>query len=149
EEVERQITFPVEQALGGLPRLEQVRSLSKFGLSQVVVTFADGTDVYFARQQIAERMNSVELSEGLPRPRLGPVATGLAEVLHSPAPSRKPSLWKVREVQEWVIRPALRTVPGTAEINTWGGLEHQFQVRIDPARLVKYGVSFDQVTQAV
>ncbi len=165
-EVERQITFPVEQALGGLPRIEQVRSLSKFGLSQVIVTFADGTGIYFARQVLNERLGTVELSEGLPRPQLGPVATGLGEVLHYTVSNRQydqddpahasgvvdhgsHARTMVRELQEWVLRPALRTVPGTAEINTWGGLEHQYQVRIDPQRLIQYSVSFDQVMQAV
>jgi cobalt-zinc-cadmium resistance protein CzcA len=155
EEVERQITFPVELALGGLPRLEQVRSLSKFGLSQVTVVFADGTDIYFARQVVNERLGTVELSEGLPRPRLGPVATGLGEVFHytvrstKPGPSTPAELRRLREIQDWVLRPALRTVAGTAEINSWGGLETQYQVRIDPDKLLKYNLSFDQVMQAV
>src|SRR5437016_11357329 len=82
EEVERQITFPIEQAIGGLPRLQQLRSVSKFGLSQVVVTFSDGTDIYFARQVINERLGTVELPTGMERPKLGPVATGLGEVFH-------------------------------------------------------------------
>src|SRR5438876_11128391 len=82
EEVEQQITFPVEQVLSGLPGLEKVRSLSKFGLSQVVVTFRDGTDVYFARQLVNERLNSAALPEGVERPKLGPVATSLGEVYH-------------------------------------------------------------------
>src|SRR5262245_65105595 len=79
EEVEQQITFPVEQVLSGLPRLQQLRSVSKFGLSQVVATFEDGTDIYFARQVINERLGTVELPVGLERPRMGPVATGLGE----------------------------------------------------------------------
>jgi cobalt-zinc-cadmium resistance protein CzcA len=148
-EVERQITFPVEQALGGLPRVEQVRSLSKFGLSQVVVVFADGTDIYFARQVVNERLTTVELPEGLPRPRMGPVATGLGEVFHYTITSPRRSMVQLRHLQDWTIRPALRTVPGTAEINSWGGLERQFQVRADPARLLEYNVSFDQLLQAV
>jgi cobalt-zinc-cadmium resistance protein CzcA len=82
QEVESQITAPVEQAISGLPALEQVRSLSKFGLSQVIVTFADGTDIYFARQLLNERLGAIELPEGMPRPVLGPVATGLGEVFH-------------------------------------------------------------------
>jgi cobalt-zinc-cadmium resistance protein CzcA len=148
-EVERQISFPVEQALGGLPRIDLVRSMSKFGLSQVTVQFGDGTDIYFARQQVAERMNSVELSEGLSRPRLGPVATGLGEVFHYTVSGRRHNMRRLRELQEWVIRPALRTVAGTAEVNTWGGLELQYQVRVDPARLLHYDLTFEQVLQAV
>ena len=82
EETERQITFPVEQALSGLPRLQEVRSISKFGLSQVVVIFEDGTDIFFARQLILERLSAIELPEGLPRPEMGPISTGLGEVFH-------------------------------------------------------------------
>src|SRR5262245_65343662 len=82
EEVETQITAPVEQALGGLPRLQQLRSVSKFGLSQVVVTFDDGTDIYFARQLINERLSTAQIPEGVLRPKMGPVATGLGDVLH-------------------------------------------------------------------
>jgi cobalt-zinc-cadmium resistance protein CzcA len=152
EEVERQITFSVEQAIGGIPGLQQVRSVSKFGLSQVVVTFADGTDIYFARQLITERLNTVELPEGMPKPRLGPVATGLGEVFHYLLTSdRKDSgeLMDLRSLQEWVLKPVLRTVPGTAEINSWGGLEKQYQVRIEPRQLSNFDVTFSQVLQAI
>src|SRR5262245_55470382 len=147
EQVERQITFPIEQSIGGLPRLEQVRSLSKFGLSQVTVVFADGTDIYFARQLVNERLGTAGLPEGTARPRMGPVATGLGEVFHYLVRSPKRDLAQVRSLQDWVIRPALRTVPGTAEVNSWGGLEKQFQVRVDPLRLRKYELSFEQVAQ--
>ncbi|MBL8765277.1 MAG: efflux RND transporter permease subunit [Phycisphaerae bacterium] len=149
EEVERQITFPVEQALGGLPRLENLRSISKFGLSQVVATFADGTDIYFARQVIAERLGTVELPAGITRPQMGPIATGLGEVFHYILSSDTHDLTELRTLQDWVIKPALRTVPGVAEVNSWGGYEKQFQVRIDPDRLVKHSLTFDQVTEAL
>src|SRR5258706_16458243 len=82
EEVERQITFPIEQAISGLPGLEQLRSISKFGMSQVVVLFRDGTDIYFARQLINERLSTVNMPQGIARPKMGPVATGLGEVFH-------------------------------------------------------------------
>src|SRR5205085_2075237 len=82
EEVEQQITFPIEQALGGLPRLVQLRSVSKFGLAQVVATLEDGTDIYFARQLVNERLSTVELPQGIERPKMGPVSTGLGEVFH-------------------------------------------------------------------
>ncbi|MCK6478623.1 MAG: efflux RND transporter permease subunit [Planctomycetaceae bacterium] len=149
EEVEQQITFPVEQAIGGLPRLEQVRSISKFGLSQVVVVFEDGTDVYFARQLIAERLSTVELPEGLPRPEMGPVATGLGEVFHYVVTGTGKDLTELRTIQDWVVKPGLRTVPGTAEINSWGGFEKQYQVRLDPAKLLKYGLTLEEVVTAV
>src|SRR6516165_9115833 len=131
EEVERQITFPVEQAINGLPRLQQLRSISKFGLSQVVVVFADGTDIYFARQMVNERLNLAEIPEGIPRPKMGPVATGLGEVFHYLVTSkgteqaklteaeRVEKLTHLRTIQDWVIKPGMRTVPGTAEINGW------------------------------
>jgi cobalt-zinc-cadmium resistance protein CzcA len=167
EEVEKQVTAPVEQALGGLPALQQVRSISKFGLSQVVVTFVDGTDVYFARQQVNERLGSVALPQGLPHPTLGPVATGMGEVFHYLLKNRSRSApvstepkessseaapvdpTELRTVQDWIVRPALRTVHGTAEINGWGGQAKQFQVLIDPELLLKYDISFDQVVRAV
>jgi cobalt-zinc-cadmium resistance protein CzcA len=149
QEVESQITAPVEQGISGLPALRQVRSVSKFGLSQVVATFADGTDVYFARQQITERLGSIALPEGMPRPTLGPVATGMGEVFHYIVTSDHADLTELRTLQDWVIRPALRAVPGTAEINGWGGLQKQYQVLIDPNLLLKYDVTFDQVVRAL
>jgi cobalt-zinc-cadmium resistance protein CzcA len=161
EEVEQRITFPVEQSLGGLPGLVGVRSVSKFGLSQVVVTFKDGTDVYFARQLVNERLNSAALPEGVERPKLGPVATGLGEVFHYtvtsrgydfstlPEAERVRRLTELRTLHDWVIRPKLRTVKGVAEVNSWGGYEKQFQVRIDPDKLIKHGVTFDQVVRKV
>lgn len=149
EEVERQITFAVEQALGGLPRVENVRSVSKFGFSQVVVTFEDGTDIYFARQVISERLTSVELPEGFARPQMGPVATGLGEVFHYVLQSERHDLTELRTIHDWSVKPALRTVPGVAEVNSWGGYEKQYQVRIDPARLIKHSLSFDEVVAAI
>lgn len=161
EEVERQITFPVEQAISGLPRLDTVRSISKFGLSQVVVTFHDGTDVYFARQLVGERLGTVELPEGIARPQMGPVSTGLGEIFHYvltydgcdfttlPAEERIKRLTELRTIHDWVVRPQLRATPGVAEVNSWGGYEKQYQVRVDPARLMKHGLTFDQVTEAV
>jgi cobalt-zinc-cadmium resistance protein CzcA len=149
EEVEQRITFPIEQALGGLPRIEQLRSISKFGLSQVVITFEDGTDIYFARQVVNERLTTVELPAGTDRPKMGPVATGLGEIFHYVVTSDGHDLTDLRTIHDWVIRPKMRTVKGTAEINSWGGLEKQFQVRVDPDRLVKHQVSFDQVAAAV
>jgi cobalt-zinc-cadmium resistance protein CzcA len=149
EEVERQITFPVEQSISGLPGLKPLRSVSKFGLSQVVVTFDEGTDIYFARQLVNERLGSVELPEGIQRPRLGPVATGIGEVFHYLVHSRQEDLMELRTLQDWVVKPPLRTVPGTAEINIWGGLEKQYQVLIDPKRLIKHDVTFAHVVQAL
>lgn len=149
EEVERQITFPIEQAIGGLPGLEQLRSISKFGLSQVVVVFADGTDIYFARQLINERLATVSLPGGIVRPKMGPVATGLGEVFHYIVSGVGTDITDLRTIHDWVIRPPLRTVRGTAEINSWGGYEKQYQIRIDPERLIKHGLTFEAVVSAV
>lgn len=161
EEVETQITFPVEQALSGLPRLKNLRSVSKFGLSQVVVTFEDGTDIYFARQLVTERLNAVELPAGIEKPKLGPAATGLGEVFHyvvrargfdaatATEAERVEKLTYLRTIHDWTIRPTLRTVPGVAEVNAWGGYEKQYQVRIDPDRLLKHGLTFGDVLDAL
>src|SRR4051812_14900385 len=151
EEVERQITFPVEQALGGLKGLEEVRSISKFGLSQVVAIFEDGTDIYFARQQINERLGEAQLPEGIERPTMGPVATGLGEVYHYIIRSNSPEydLAELRSLQDWVVRPRLRRVPGVAEVNPWGGLAKQFEARADPVKLAKYDLTLDDVIRAL
>ncbi|MCI0457090.1 MAG: CusA/CzcA family heavy metal efflux RND transporter, partial [Gemmataceae bacterium] len=161
EEVEQQITFPIEQVISGLPGLEKLRSVSKFGLSQVVVTFKDGTDIYFARQLINERLATVQIPAGIERPTMGPVATGLGEIFHYVITSkgydfsrlaqaeRVRKLSELRTLQDWVLKPNLRTVPGTAEVNSWGGYEKQYQVRIDPDRLIKHGLTFDQVVEAL
>ena len=161
EEAERQITFPVEQAISGLPGLEIVRSLSKFGLSQVVVTFADGTDIYFARQVVGERLNSVELPAGIERPQMGPVSTGLGEVFHYvltyegydfstlPDSERIAKLTELRTIHDWIVKPQLRSIRGVAEVNSWGGYEKQYQVRIDPERLIKHDLTFADVVKAV
>ena len=149
EEVERQVTFPVEISLGGLPGLESLRSVSQFGLSQVIVTFKDGTNIYFARQLINERLSGVEIPPGLGRPEMGPVSTGLGEVFHYVVTSDDADLTKVKTLHDWEIKATMRTVPGTAEVNSWGGLKKQYQVRLDPVQLVKHGVKFDQVLDAV
>ncbi|MBV8128404.1 MAG: efflux RND transporter permease subunit, partial [Planctomycetaceae bacterium] len=149
EEIERQITFPVEQALGGLKGLEEVRSISKFGLSQVVATFSDDTDIYFARQQVGERLGEAQLPEGIEKPMMGPVATGLGEVYHYLVTSDVYNLTELRTLQDCVIRPRLRRVPGVAEINSWGGLAKQFEVRIEPRKLAKYTLTLDDVSRAL
>jgi cobalt-zinc-cadmium resistance protein CzcA len=149
EEVERQITFPIEQAISGLPGLEQLRSISKFGMSQVVVIFEDGTDIYFARQLINERLATVEIPEQIGRPKMGPVATGLGEVFHYVVTGQGTDITDLRTIHDWVIKPPMRTVRGQAEINSWGGYEKQYQVRIDPERLIKHGLTFQEVVESV
>ncbi|QDV61558.1 Cobalt-zinc-cadmium resistance protein CzcA [Crateriforma conspicua] len=161
EEIERQITYRIEQALSGMPSLQNIRSVSKFGFSQVVVTFDDDTDIYFARQVVAERLATVTLPFGVSPPTMGPVATGLGEVFHyvltypdvdftelSPQ-QRQRLLTELRTAQDWIVKPQLRTVAGTAEINSWGGFEKQFQVRVDPARLIARQLTFTDVIVAL
>lgn len=149
EEIEQRITFSIEQVFGNMPHLQQMRSVSKFGLSQVVVTFEDGTDIYFARQVVNERLTGVELPGGIERPKMGPVATGLGEVFHYIVSGQGNDLTDLRTIHDWVIKPKMRTVKGTAEINSWGGYEKQYQVRIDSDRLIKHGLTFDEVVAAV
>jgi heavy metal efflux system protein len=149
EEIEQQITFPIEQVISGLPRLQQLRSVCKFGLSQVVVTFEDGTDIYFARQLINERLGTVELPAGIERPKMGPVSTGLGEVFHYVVTGQGTDITDMRTIHDWVVKPKLRTVRGTAEINGWGGYEKQYQIRIDPNKLDRHKLTFDEVVEAV
>ena len=149
EQVEELITFPIEFALGGMEGLEEVRSVSKFGLSQVVAIFSDATDIYFARQQINERLGEARLPAGIAPPTMGPVATGLGEVYHYLLTSDAYDLTELRTMQDWIIRPRLRRVPGVAEVNSWGGFEKQFEVRVDPARLAKYQMMPDDVVGAL
>jgi cobalt-zinc-cadmium resistance protein CzcA len=148
-EIEQQITFPVEQVIAGLPRLQEVRSISKFGLSQVTAIFEDGTDVYFARQLVMERLQTVELPVGVPRPEMGPVATGLGEIYHYLVTGPNHSLQELTTLHDWVIKPRLRSVPGVAEVNTWGGERKQYQVLADPDRLVKFDLTLDDVFRAL
>ncbi|MFE8595779.1 efflux RND transporter permease subunit [Archangium violaceum] len=148
-EVERQLTIPIEQALAGLPHVEELRSLSKFGLSQVTLQFSDGTNPWFARQQVSERLNRVEVPAGIERPTLGPVATGLGEVFHYLVTSRTRGLEELRTVHDWVIAPQLRSVPGVAEVNAWGGEEKQWHVVVDPRRLQQFELSLGDIYRAL
>jgi len=151
QETEAQITVPVELAVSGLPGLQNVRSISKFGLSQVVATFDDSIDIFKARQLIMERLQSVEMAEGLERPQLGPIATGLGEVFHyvvrSSDTNRTPT--ELRVLQDWVVKPELRKVPGVAEVNTWGGFEKQYHVIVQTDRLIKYRLTFEDLVEAL
>ncbi len=148
-EIERRITAPVEQAISGLRGLREVRSISKFGLSQVTVIFEEGTDIYLGRQVVMERLAGVALSPGIERPQLGPVATGLGEVFHYLVTGAGKTLAELRTVHDWVIKPQLRSVPGVAEVNTWGGDERQIQVVVDPVSLEKRGLTLAQLIESL
>ena len=158
-EVEQRITYPLETAMGGLPKLEYTRSLSRYGLSQVTVVFKDGTDIYFARQLVNERIQQAK--EKLPpgtETSMGPVSTGLGEIymyaVEAKPGAKKPdgepySATDLRTIQDWIIKPQLRTVPGIVEVNTIGGYERQFHVLPDPARLIAYRLTFRDVMAAL
>ncbi len=158
-EVEQRITYPIETAITGLPGLDYRRSLSRYGLSQVTVAFEEGTDIYFARQLISERLQQVR--SRLPNdvePSMGPTATGLGEIflytVESDADARQPDgtpydATALRTLQDWVIRPQLQQVPGVTEVNSIGGFAKQFHVQPDPAKLMAYGLTFEGVSEAI
>jgi len=158
-EAEQRITFPIETAMAGLPNLEQTRSLSRYGLSQVTVIFKDGTDIYFARQLVNERIQEVrdQLPPGV-EAAAGPIASGLGEIymwtVEPREGARKPDGGEytptdLRTIQDWIVRPQLRNISGVTEINTIGGYVKQFHVTPDPARLIGYGLSFHDVLEAL
>jgi len=158
-EAEQRITFPVETAMAGMPRLLETRSISRYGLSQVTVIFEDGTDIYFARQLVNERV--LEARDNLPpgiMPSMGPIATGLGEIflwtVEAEAGARTPegqpyTGMDLRTVQDWIVRPQLRTVPGVADVNSIGGYTKQFHVTPDPARMAAHGLTFRDVMAAL
>ncbi len=149
-EIEQLVTYPIEQACTGLPHSTEVRSLSKFGLSMVTVVFEDGTDIYFARQLVMERIFSVqgELPEGASS-GLGPISTGLGEVYQYTLESPDLDLMELRSLQDWVLRPILRTVPGVAGVDSFGGNVRQFHVVADPMALRQYGLALEELAAAV
>lgn len=149
-EIEQLVTYPIEQACAGLPHSTEVRSLSKFGLSMVTVVFEDGTDIYFARQLVMERMLSAR--EDLPvgaESNLGPISTGLGEVFQYTLESDTRDLMELRTLQDWVLRPILRTVPGTAGVDSFGGHVRQYQVVVDPAALRRFDLTLEELADAV
>lgn len=158
-EVEQRITFPIETAISGIPKMDYTRSLSAYGLSQVTVVFDEGTDIYFARQLIAERLQLVkeELPEGM-EPEMGPLATGLSEIFMYTVEAT-PNTFKedglaytpmdLLTIQNWTILPQLRTVKGVTEVNTSGGYEKEFHVRPHPERLISYDLTLHDVIVAL
>lgn len=158
-EVEQRVTFPLETVMAGLPNLESTRSLSRYGLSQLTIVFDDGTDIYFARQLVNEKIQEAKgnLPPGLD-PTMGPIATGLGEIyMYTVEPEEgalKPdgtpyTATDLRTIQDWVVKPQLRTVPGVTEVNTIGGYEKQYHVTPDPKKMISYGLSFDDVLAAL
>ena len=153
-EIERQITFPVEVAMSGLPGIQEIRSVSKFGLSAVTIVFNDSVDTYFARQLVLERLSQAreQIPENIGSPEMGPISTGLGEIYQyelrgAPGSGYDPTA--LRTIQDWNVRRQLLGVPGVTEVNSFGGLEKQYQVRLDPAKLQSYGLSLRDVLEAV
>lgn len=158
-ETEQRVTYPIETLMAGLPNLEQTRSLSRYGLSQITVIFKDGTDIYFARQLVNERVQ--EARQHLPAnvsPAMGPISTGLGEIylwtVEAEESARKPdgtayTPMDLREIQDWVIKPQLRNVPGVTEINSIGGFAKEYLIAPRPEKLVSYGVSMSQIFTAL
>ncbi|MFH1115061.1 MAG: CusA/CzcA family heavy metal efflux RND transporter [Pseudomonadota bacterium] len=158
-EVEQRVTFPIETALAGIPGLQETRSNSHYGISQVTAIFKDGTDIYFARQQVSERIQEVksDLPPGI-EPKMGPIATGLGEIymwtVEALPDARKPdgtpyTLTDLRTIQDWIIRPQLRNVQGVTEINVIGGYEKEFHVTPDPWKLIAHGLTFSDVIKSL
>ena len=157
-EAEQRITYPVETAIAGLPGLSYTRSVSRYGLSQVTVVFEDGTDIYFARQLVNERLQAVR--SNLPEtvePELGPIATGLGEIfmytVEAEQGAVKPdgsryTAQDLRTLHDWVVRPQLRTVPGVTEVNSIGGYRKEYVVAPLPERLAGFGLTVEDVIEA-
>lgn len=158
-ETEQRITYPIETVMAGLPHLEQTRSLSRYGLSQVTVIFQDGTDIYFARQLVNQRIQ--EAKDKLPSgitPTMSPISTGLGEIylwtVEAKEGAKKPdgsayTATDLREIQDWIIKPQLRNVPGVTEINSIGGFTKQYQVAPIPEKLASYGLTLQNIVTAL
>src|SRR3954451_15066234 len=148
EEVEQQITVPIERALNGVPNVIARRSRTIFGLSVVELTFAYGTDDYFARAVVLEKLRDAELPDNV-TPSLGPLATPIGELYRYVVEGKGHSDIELRELQDWVIEPRFRQVPGIADVTPFGGLVKQYQVEIDPRALDKYNMAIGQIAQAI
>src|SRR3990167_11025041 len=158
EEIERNITVPVETTMNGIAGVTQVRSITRFGLSQVTVVFEDDMDIYRARQLISERLQSIsgELPAGA-QPKLGPISTGLGEIFYysveatdiKQGPERLAQLMELKAIQDWYVKPRLLTVKGVAEVNAIGGFEKQYHIQPIPERMSFYGLHFDDIEEAI
>ncbi len=153
-EIERQITFPIEVAMSGIPGVEEIRSVSKFGISNVTIVFEESTDIYFARQLILERMATAreQIPPGIGSPEMGPIATGLGEIYQyevKAEPGSNYTATDLRTIHDWSIRRQLMGVPGVTEVNSHGGYGKQYEVRLSPEKLQSYGLSLSDVHDAV
>ncbi|MDR9415701.1 MAG: CusA/CzcA family heavy metal efflux RND transporter [Gracilimonas sp.] len=150
-DVERLVSYPIETAMNGLPDIKEVRSISQFGLSAVTVEFEEGTDIYFARQLVSQRVQSIagELPDGVSSPKLGPISTALGEIVQYVVRGQDQTLTELRTIQDWLIAPQLKTVKGVTEINSFGGFVKQYEVQVDPDRLRNFGIGLKDLTDAI
>lgn len=158
EEIEKFVTYPIESEMGGIPGVDEIRSVTRFGLSQVTIVFEEEFDIFLARQLIAEKLQSIkdELPSGV-QPQLGPISTGLGEIFFYSLEAKNPAegeerlrqLMELRALNEWVVKPRILTVKGIAEVNVIGGFEKQYYVKPRMSDLARYGIHFDEVVEAL
>lgn len=150
-DVEKLVSYPIETAMNGLPDVAEVRSISQFGLSAVTVEFKENTDIYFARQMVSQRLQSIvdELPPDVSSPQLGPISTALGEIYQYEVKGENYSLTELREIQDWLIAPQLKVVQGVTEINSFGGFVKQYDVIIQPGKMRTYGVGIQDITEAI
>ncbi len=150
-DVEKLVSYPIETAMNGLPDVSEVRSISQFGLSAVTVEFEEGTDIYFARQMVSQRLQSItdELPPDVSSPQLGPITTALGEIFQYVVRGENYSLTELREIQDWLIIPQLKVVKGVTEINSFGGFVKQYDVVVQPERLRIFGIGISEVMDAI
>jgi cobalt-zinc-cadmium resistance protein CzcA len=150
-DVERLVSFPIETAMNGLPGVKEVRSISQFGLSAVTIEFDEDTDIYFDRQMVAQRIQSVaeSLPDGVSTPQLGPISTALGEIYQYVVSGNGQSLTELRTIQDWLIAPQLKTVRGVTEINSFGGFVRQYEVVVRTSQLRNYGIGLGDVMEAI
>lgn len=150
-DVEKLVSYPIETAMNGLPKVKQVRSTSQFALSAVTIEFEEGTDIYFARQMVSQRLQSIssELPSEVSAPQLGPISTALGEIYQYAVRGENKSLTELREIQDWIIAPQLKVVKGVTEINSFGGFVKQYEVVVSPEKIRTYGIGIKEITEAI
>jgi cobalt-zinc-cadmium resistance protein CzcA len=150
-DVEKLVSYPIETAMNGLPDVKQVRSTSQFALSAVTIEFEEGTDIYFARQMVSQRLQSIssDLPQDVSAPQLGPISTALGEIYQYAVRGENKSLTELREIQDWLIAPQLKVVKGVTEINSFGGFVKQYEVVISPEKIRTYGIGIKEITEAI
>ncbi len=150
-ETEKLVTFPIEVAMNGLPKLTEIRSISKYGLAVVTVVFKDEVDIYFARQLVLERLQKAKenLPSSVPQPEMGPITSGMGEIYQYFLESDSLDIMGLRSIQDWIIKPQLRTVPGVTEVNSFGGQVKQYHIIVDPKKLLSYDLTLEEVFRAV